>query len=79
MYVYMQMTKIIKPYDSEMLNNMDTSSSLASMLTVIIGMFYLEKSSKENDGLLTVLFVFLIFINLCFLLNWIFQMAPLVV
>jgi hypothetical protein len=61
-----------------MLNNADIYATTTSSLNIIFGMFYLEKVDKENEGKLFVIFVMLIFINVLFIIYWIFMMAPFV-
>ena len=76
MFTYMQGTKYVRPYQSEMLNNMEIAASFTSMMTLLFGLFFLDTSSAINENISLVTFIFLIMINITFLVYWALKMGP---
>ena len=73
-YVNLHLTKAFRPYHNAMLNNMDIYSSTASMATILLGIFFLEPETHENEWFLFMLFVLLVISNSLFLIYWAIRM-----
>lgn len=63
-----------KPYITDELNNLDTSGTLAAIITVLAAIIYTE-SSKGNTNLKFFLVVILIVVNCLYILYWISFMS----
>eukprot|EP00347_Sterkiella_histriomuscorum_P008394 403345262 len=78
-YIYMQLVRSLKPYESEYLNQMDSFASLATSSTIIFGLFFLDKKNTQNQNVVMTLFSFIVVINCTFFIYWLSKMAPIVI
>jgi len=74
LYLNVHMTRVIKPYHNEMLNNVEIYSNLAGISCVVMGLLFLEPQTTESESLMLLLFLIIIFCNGAFMLYWVFHL-----
>ena len=75
-YVYMQATKRIRPYEYDVLNKADIWATTTTSLTIVIGMFYLDEHSPDMEAQLVIIFIILVLLNAAFLFYWLLLIMP---
>jgi hypothetical protein len=78
MYVYNQLLKKVKPYYSDMLNNMEIMSSNTTMFNLLLGTFYLEEQIANSQSLVLCVFILIVLINIGFILYWLLKFGPII-
>jgi hypothetical protein len=78
MYVYNQLIKRVKPYYSDMLNNMEIMSSNTTIFNLLLGTFYLEEQISNSQSLVLGVFILIVFINSSFILYWLLKIGPII-
>jgi hypothetical protein len=79
MYTYMSLTKYFKPYYSEMLNKLEIYSTLATLSTMVLGIFYVQKYDSSKSYTLTFVFIILVLINSAYLIYWSLKISPYII
>ena len=75
LFAYMRLVRHIKPYNKPYLNLMDQFSSLASILSLLVCMFFLEPKLKERTDWVMSLFIMTVSFNGIFILYWVVRMG----
>eukprot|EP00347_Sterkiella_histriomuscorum_P013557 403364259 len=70
LYFQAQLSKSYNPYIDPIFNKLEFHASYASILTLYGGMFFINNEARQNEDLLTALFVFILAYNVYFICLW---------
>jgi hypothetical protein len=78
MFVYNQLIKRVKPYYSDMLNNMEIMSSNTTIFNLLLGTFYLEEQLANSQSLVLGVFILIVILNISFMIYWLLKIGPII-
>lgn len=79
LYANHHFIKQVQPYQEPFLNNMDLSSSRASLAGVLLGLFFVGSNQAHNTLEIELIFWVLVMLNSVFIIEWLFHMAKIYV
>jgi len=79
LYLLLFLLRYMKPYNSEMLYSIDIAATQASILSILLGIFFIDPQMEGRQTAFEIVFLAFILVNAYFIMYWGIEMSKIIV